>query len=53
MDLKTLREKLETHKARSAWGNGVKTYAAEIGLTSRRALFQAESLLDNLATGRA
>lgn len=30
MDLKTLREKLENHKARSYWAAGVKTYAAEI-----------------------
>lgn len=30
MNLKTLREKLENHKARSYWAAGVKTYAAEI-----------------------
>lgn len=30
MDLKTLREKLENHKARSYWAAGVKEYAAEI-----------------------
>lgn len=30
MDLKTLREKLENHKARSYWAEGVKDYAAKI-----------------------
>lgn len=30
MNLQTLREKLENHKARSYWAEGVKTYAAEI-----------------------
>lgn len=30
MNLQTLREKLEQHKARSAWDKGVKSYAAEI-----------------------
>ena len=30
MDLKTLRKKLENHKARSYWEDGVKDYAAEI-----------------------
>lgn len=30
MDLKTLREKLENYKTRSAWAAGVKSYASEI-----------------------
>lgn len=30
MNLQTLREKLENHKARSYWAAGVKEYAAEI-----------------------
>lgn len=30
MNLQTLREKLENHKASSYWAAGVKTYAAEI-----------------------
>lgn len=30
MNLQTLREKLENHKARSYWAAGVKDYAAEI-----------------------
>lgn len=61
MNLQTLREKLENHKTRSYWAAGVKEYAAEIIDTleekekfdvQARALYQAESLLNDLANGR-